>query len=86
MRALEDEAQPLDELTRETYEAALLRHAEAQEWLPDYADKQGVCINSGPLDGLLYQQAVDKAAALLAEKGLGEKRTTWRLRDWGISR
>ena len=86
MRALEDQAQPLDELTRETYEAALLRHAEAQEWLPDYADKQGVCINSGPLDGLPYQQAVDKAAALLAEKGLGEKRTTWRLRDWGISR
>ena len=54
----------------------MLRHAEAQEWLPDYADKQDVCINSGPLDGLPYQQAMDKAAALLAEKGLGEKHTT----------
>ncbi len=27
-----------------------------------------------------------KVAELLAAKGLGEKKTTWRLRDWGISR
>ena len=55
-----------------------------QEW---YGDKQKcVCVNSGVLDGLGQAQAVDKVAALLAEKGLGEKKTTWRLRDWGISR
>ncbi|MCD6662019.1 MAG: leucine--tRNA ligase [Comamonas sp.] len=55
-----------------------------QEW---YGDKQKcVCVNSGVLDGLGQTQAVDKVAALLAEKGLGEKKTTWRLRDWGISR
>ena len=55
-----------------------------QEW---YGDKQkAVCTNSGPLDGLNHQQAVNKVAELLAEKGLGEKKTTWRLRDWGISR
>src|SRR5690606_25053347 len=30
--------------------------------------------------------AVDAVAADLAAKGLGEKQTTWRLRDWGISR
>src|SRR5438093_569175 len=30
--------------------------------------------------------AVDKVAELLGAKGLGEKKTTWRLRDWGISR
>ena len=55
-----------------------------QEW---YGDKQKcVCVNSGVLDGLGCAQAVDKVAALLAEKGLGEKKTTWRLRDWGISR
>ena len=55
-----------------------------QEW---YGDKQkAVCVNSGALDGLSHQQAVDKVAELLAEKGLGEKKTTWRLRDWGISR
>ena len=55
-----------------------------QEW---YGDKQrGVCVNSGALDGLDYPAALDKVAALLADKGLGEKQTTWRLRDWGISR
>lgn len=55
-----------------------------QEW---YGDKQKcVCVNSGVLDGLTHTQAVDQVAELVAAKGLGEKKTTWRLRDWGISR
>ena len=55
-----------------------------QEW---YGDKQKcVCVNSSVLDGLTHSQAVDKVAELVAAKGLGEKKTTWRLRDWGISR
>jgi leucyl-tRNA synthetase len=55
-----------------------------QEW---YGDKQrGVTINSGAYDGLGYKAAVDKIADDLAVKGDGEKKTTWRLRDWGISR
>ena len=58
-----------------------------EAWQDWYADKQrGRCIDSGALDGLDYKAAVDKVAALLAPKGLGEKKTTWRLRDWGISR
>ncbi|QIL42872.1 leucine--tRNA ligase [Acidovorax sp. HDW3] len=55
-----------------------------QDW---YGDKQRArCVNSGVLDGLAHAQAVDQVAALLAAQGLGEKKTTWRLRDWGISR
>ena len=55
-----------------------------QEW---YGDKQNcVCVNSGELGGLNQKAAVNKVAELLAAKGLGEKKTTWRLRDWGISR
>ena len=54
-----------------------------QEW---YATKAGVCVNSGELDGLSQKAAVNQVAELLAAKGLGEKKTTWRLRDWGISR
>ncbi|MFX5760988.1 class I tRNA ligase family protein, partial [Acinetobacter baumannii] len=46
----------------------------------------GVCVHSGVLDGLGHKAAVDKVAELLAAQGLGEKKTTWRLRDWGISR
>ncbi len=58
-----------------------------QAWQEWYGDKQNcVCINSGELDGLNQKAAVNKVAELLAAKGLGEKKTTWRLRDWGISR
>jgi leucyl-tRNA synthetase len=55
-----------------------------QDW---YADKQrGRCIHSGVLDGLTHKEAVDRVADLLVMQGLGERKTTWRLRDWGISR
>ncbi|TAM02890.1 MAG: leucine--tRNA ligase [Paraburkholderia sp.] len=55
-----------------------------QEW---YGDKErAVCVNSGKLDGLNYQQAVDAVAADLKAHGFGDKQVTWRLRDWGISR
>ena len=48
--------------------------------------KDGFCINSGILDGLNHVDAVQKVAAELSTKGLGELKTTYRLRDWGISR
>jgi len=55
-----------------------------QDW---YGDKQrGVTINSDSFSGLSYPQAVDAIAHALLTRGLGEKMTTWRLRDWGISR
>ncbi len=52
---------------------------------PWYAE-HGRCINSGVYNGLSFQAAVDAVAADLSALGLGEKQTTWRLRDWGISR
>lgn len=56
-------------------------------WADWYGDKQqGVTIHSGKYDGLGFKAAVDAVAADLAAKGLGEKKTTWRLRDWGVSR
>ena len=55
-----------------------------QEW---YGDKQrGVTINSDSFSGLSYQEAVDAISHALQVRGLGEKKTTWRLRDWGVSR
>jgi len=61
---------------------------DASHWQDWYADKTGalVCVNSGALDGLTYKDAVNRVAELLAAQGLGEKKTTFRLRDWGISR
>jgi leucyl-tRNA synthetase len=54
-------------------------------WQPWYSD-HGRCVNSGRYDGLDYERAVNAIAMDLSAKGLGEKQTTWRLRDWGISR
>jgi len=55
-----------------------------QEW---YGDKErGVIVNSGHYDGLDYIAAVNAVSGDLAEKGLGDKKVTFRLRDWGISR
>ncbi len=59
-------------------------HGQWQEW---YSDKQrGYTVNSDIFSGLAYPAAVDAVAQALHAKGLGEKKTTWRLRDWGISR
>jgi len=58
-----------------------------QKWHDDYAEKgRGVAIHSGVLDGLGFKECVAQVASLLKAKGLGESKTTWRLRDWGISR
>jgi leucyl-tRNA synthetase len=55
-----------------------------QDW---YAEKgEGLAINSGQYNGLKFKDCVDAVAADLIAKNLGEKKTTWRLRDWGISR
>jgi leucyl-tRNA synthetase len=59
-------------------------YARWQDW---YADKtRGVTINSDIYSGYSYAEAVNVIAHALAQKGLGEKKTTWRLRDWGVSR
>jgi leucyl-tRNA synthetase len=59
-------------------------HDHWQEW---YGDKQrGVTVNSDVFSGLNYLDAVNAVASALQHKGLGEKKTTWRLRDWGVSR
>ena len=55
-----------------------------QDW---YGDKEhGLMVDSGKYDGLDYIAAVHAIAGDLALLGLGEKKTTFRLRDWGISR
>ncbi|MGH8278482.1 MAG: leucine--tRNA ligase [Gammaproteobacteria bacterium] len=50
------------------------------------AIERGIVVNSGKYDGLTSEQASAAIAADLAANGLGEKRTVYRLRDWGISR
>ncbi len=62
-------------------------HYDYKQWQDWYADKErGVTINSDIYSGFGYQEAVKAIAHALEQKGLGGKQTTWRLRDWGISR
>ena len=57
------------------------------EWHDGFGDKaNGVLVNSGQYDGLNFKDALEAVATDLVAKGLGEKKTTWRLRDWGVSR
>ena len=55
-----------------------------QDWYA-LAD-EGRTINSGKYDGLSPGATREAVAKDLIAQGLGERQTTWRLRDWGISR
>lgn len=54
-------------------------------WQKHYAN-YGKCINSGEFNSLDFECAFQKIAEKLAQKNLGEIKTQYRLRDWGISR
>jgi leucyl-tRNA synthetase len=60
------------------------RVLESSSDLPFEGD--GKLVNSGFLNGLEKNQAILKAIKLIEEKGLGEGRTQYKLRDWLFSR
>ena len=68
-----------------------VRDAEGAE-LPDPAESgiatagEGVLVNSGELDGLPKTEAIARAIEVLEQRGTGRASTTYRLRDWLISR
>ena len=57
---------------------------ESDEPLPFVGD--GVHINSDFIDGMNTQDAIDTMNKWLKEKGIGEPKVTYRLRDWLFSR
>ncbi len=80
-------AEPVEALANPSTSSGRKEAFSADAWSDWYAQKHGtVSVNSGKFDGLGFKACVDAVAADLAAKGLGEKKTTWRLRDWGISR
>lgn len=54
-------------------------------WNDAYGE-HGELINSAEFDGLDFDGAFDAMEVALQNKGLGQARTQFRLRDWGISR
>ncbi len=68
--------QPADgePLSGETMQAAFTEH------------EVGKLVNSGVYDGLSVDDAITAMSADAMEKGFGQRETTYRLKDWGISR
>ncbi|MDZ7902728.1 MAG: leucine--tRNA ligase [Rheinheimera sp.] len=48
--------------------------------------EKGVLVNSGEFDGLDFAAAFKAIADKLVEKGIGQIKVNYRLRDWGVSR
>jgi leucyl-tRNA synthetase len=62
---------------------------DAKQWKAWYGDKTRddlMCVNSGELDGMGYEQACEHLAKKFEREGRGERKVNFRLRDWGVSR
>jgi len=67
----------------------VIKPSDGELALPDLVlpyTEHGILFDSGDFSGRTSADAIDKIALVLKNMQLGEKRTTWRLRDWGISR
>jgi leucyl-tRNA synthetase len=51
-----------------------------------YHDEPGTPINSGPIDGLPGEEAINRTITWLEVENLGQRRRNYRMRDWLISR
>ncbi len=47
---------------------------------------KGVCVNSGEFDGLNFDDAFEAITQKLEAQDKGQRKTNYRLRDWGVSR
>jgi len=47
---------------------------------------KGILFNSGEFDGMDFNKAFEAIADTLTNNNLGERKTNFRLRDWGVSR
>ena len=57
-----------------------------EEPILPFTSDESLLINSGEFDGLSCHEAQQKMAAYAEQKGFGKPTTTYRLRDWGVSR
>ncbi|MDZ4263244.1 MAG: leucine--tRNA ligase [Pseudomonadota bacterium] len=61
-------------------------HGEKSDLVDAAFSDKGVLVDSGAFSGMTSAEAFDAIADTLEGKGRGERRTTYRLRDWGVSR
>jgi leucyl-tRNA synthetase len=63
----------------------VVKGGNVQEEVYTDTDK-GIMVNSDILNGLNVQEAIEKISDFLTEKGLGERKVNYKLRDWVFSR
>ncbi len=63
----------------------VISHPKDFDWQSAWTEK-GTLINSDNYNGLDYQTAFAKIADKLIADGMAERKTNYRLRDWGVSR
>ena len=51
-----------------------------------FTSKDGVCINSGFINGLKSEDAIEKMIEVMEEKKIGHRQVNYKLRDWVFSR
>ncbi len=56
------------------------------DFMKEALTEYGRLVESGPYSGLRSEEAIERMAADAEAKGLGRAETTYRLKDWGISR
>src|SRR5437764_11633571 len=56
------------------------------EWMTEAYPGEGVMINSGPFDGMDSPESIERVIEWLESEGKGRRATSYRLRDWLISR
>jgi len=61
-------------------------HTAGRHHVPPVYKAEGVLFNSGEFDGLPSSEARERIVAWLEEKKLGRSQTTYKMRDWLISR
>ena len=71
----------------ENYDASKEYKMEEKELTEAFTDiNNGIAINSDFLNGLTSKEAINKVIDYIEEKGLGERKVNYKLRDWVFSR
>ena len=64
----------------------VIRPVEGETNVDELFEDYGILINSGPYDGLASEDAMERMARHAEENGFGKATTTFKMRDWGVSR
>ena len=73
-------------VTDEKYSPYYFSESRWEAWYASKSSNEVLSINSEEFNNLCPEEAFDAIANKLAELGLGNTKTNYRLRDWGVSR